>query len=180
MEKRKKENLPYFDLSDILNDDFFEDKSEHIPWSHFFYKIYFNVKRLFCSPKVKKDIDLLQQVENLLNTTPSEPTSDVINKCQHFIQLHRIIENTSARKRLEKWATRIIAIYLFVVLTIAILDSLRVMNVFEISDTVMVTILSTTTVNIIGLGLIVLRGHFNEKENIKNKKKKEVEENENA
>ena len=30
----------------------------------------------------------------------------------------------------------------------------------KIPNTIMITILSTTTVNIIGLGLIVLKGHF--------------------
>lgn len=33
----------------------------------------------------------------------------------------------------------------------------------------MMVLLSTTTINIIGLGLIVLRGHFQEKETLKNK-----------
>jgi hypothetical protein len=125
---------------------------------------------MFCSPKVKKDIDLLHQVEILLNTIPTEPTSDVISKCRHFIELHRIIENTNARKRLEKWATRIIVIYLFVVLLVVVFNSLKII---EISDSVMITILSTTTVNIIGLGLIVLRGHFYTKEDIEKAKKKE-------
>lgn len=171
---RKNEKLPPFDFSEMFSDNFFKDKSDHIPWAHFFYKIYFNVKRLFCSPKIKRDIDLLQQVENLLNTVPSEPTSDIINKCQHFIQLHRIIENTNARKRLERWATRIIAIYLFVVLSIVIIDSLKIIDVLDISDPIMITILSTTTVNIIGLGLIVLRGHFHEKESIEKSEKEEV------
>lgn len=171
----KNEGPAHIDISKMFGDAFFKDRSDHIPWTHFFYKIYFNVKRLFCSPKIKKDIDLLQQVENLLSTAPSEPTSDIINKCQHFIQLHRIIENTNARKRLERWATKIIAIYLFVVLIIVILDSLKAVDVLEITDPIMMTILSTTTVNIIGLGLIVLRGHFHEKESIEKNEKEERE-----
>lgn len=88
----------------------------------------------------------------------------MIDKCHHFIKLHRIIENTSARKRLEKWAKRVIVLYLLVVLMLVVFDSIVENTWFEISDTVMITILSTTTVNIIGLGLIVLRGHFPQKD----------------
>jgi hypothetical protein len=138
--------------------------SASCPWKHFFYKIFFVTKRLFCSPKTKKDLNILENVENLLNISPSDPSSDIINKCHHFIKLHRVIENTNARKRLEKWAKRLIVGYLLLVLVMVILSSLKTYNILKISDTVIITILSTTTVNIIRLGLIVLRGHFNAKE----------------
>lgn len=44
----------------------------------------------------------------------------------------------------------------------------------KIPNTIMITILSTTTVNIIGLGLIVLKGHFlaNDSSNSIDKSKK--------
>lgn len=136
-----------------------------ISWKHGGYKLY-NIKRLFISPRPRKELNLLEQVETLLNSTPAdqEPTKELIDKCHHFIKLHRIIENTSARKRLEKWAKRVIVLYLLVVLMLVVFDSIVENTWFEISDTVMITILSTTTVNIIGLGLIVLRGHFPQKD----------------
>lgn len=162
MNESEEEDWNSLDLGDLFPSNFFENKKDYIPWSHGGYKIYFNIKRFFCNTHAsKKDINILEQVENLLNSTPSEPSSDVINKCHHFIKLHRIIENTNARKRLERWATKVIVCYLFIVLLLLILSSLRII---EISDTVAITVLSTTTVNIIGLGLIVLRGHFYTKE----------------
>lgn len=158
-------------FDDIFNSQGAEDlsKSEDdikIPWKHGGFKCYFAFRRFFVSPRPRKELNLLEQVETLLNSTPAEqePTNELIDKCHHFIKLHRIIENTSARKRLEKWAKRVIVIYLLIVLLLVISDSIVENTWFEISDTVMITILSTTTVNIIGLGLIVLRGHFPQKD----------------
>ena len=158
-------------FEDIFNSQGAEDlsKSEDdikIPWKHGGFKCYFAFRRFFASPRPRKELNLLEQVETLLNSTPAEqePTDELIDKCHHFIKLHRIIENTSARKRLEKWAKRVIVVYLLVVLMLVVFDSVIENTWFEISDTVMITILSTTTVNIIGLGLIVLRGHFPQKD----------------
>lgn len=153
-------------FDDIFNSQGTEDlsKSEDdikIPWKHGGFKCYSAFRRFFISPHPRKELNLLEQVETLLNSTPAEqePTNELIDKCHHFIKLHRIIENTNARKRLERWAKKVIVFYLLAVLGLVILDS--VTNPwFIISDAVMITILSTTTVNIIGLGLIVLRGHF--------------------
>lgn len=169
MEKTNEEELEEpsfeFDFSEIFHPDFFDNKKDYIPWkTHGAYKIFFNIRRFFCGTNTKKDINILEQVENLLSSTPSEPSADIIDKCHHFIKLHRIIENTNARKRLEKWATRVIITYLLLVLILVIFNSLKTFEILNISDAVVITILSTTTVNIIGLGLIVLRGHFYTKE----------------
>jgi hypothetical protein len=169
VEKKSKKEVEKIDF-DI--DDFFSNiiinpkkKENYISWKNGAYKIYFNVRRFFCSPKLRKDLNLLEQVENLLNSAPSEePSSDIIDKCHQFIKLHRITENTSARRRLERWATRIIVMYLIVVLILVILNSIKKQPIIEIPNAIMITILSTTTVNIIGLGLIVLRGHFYNKD----------------
>lgn len=158
-------------INDIFGSRGVEDLSDgaediKISWKHGGYKFYYNIKRFFISPRPRKELNLLEQVETLINSTPAEqePTEELIDKCHHFIKLHRIIENTNARKRLEKWAKRVIVLYLLVVLMLVVFDSIVENTWFEISDTVMITILSTTTVNIIGLGLIVLRGHFPQKD----------------
>ena len=44
-------------------------------------------------------------------------------------------------------------------------EFIKSMNSIFLSDKVLIVLLSTTTVNIIGLGLIVLRGHFGDKRN---------------
>ena len=83
--------------------------------------------------------------------------------------LHRIKENTDARRRLEKWASRTIVFYLISVGFIILLNNsdftlsssfLNYTSKFDLSDMVIVTLLSTTTINILGLGFIVLKGHF--------------------
>lgn len=172
--QKKKNNT-----NDIFNSLIKQDE-EYISWKHCFYKIYFNLRRLFINPKSHKDLDLMQQVETLLNSCPIEegPNENLIDKCHHFIQLHRITENTSARKRLEKWATRVIVGYLFIVLSIVVLTGIRPLeNYFDLDEKIIITLLSTTTVTIIGLGLIVLRGHFySNNEELFNKFKQEIKE----
>lgn len=111
----------------------------------------------YASPQSPKhDLNLLDNVEIFLNSAEAsdELTLEV---CKRFIKLHRITENTSARKRLEKWARRTIQWYLIIVGCIIVSQGL---SFIKLSDTILITILSTTTVNILGLGFIVLRGHF--------------------
>lgn len=120
------------------------------------------VKDFFRSPYYdvrKKELNILDTIQTLLD---SETTDENIGKCKDLSRLHRIVENTKARRRLEKWSLRVIASYLFVVLCIVVANYINIdgWKLLNISDGVMITILSTTTVNIIGLGLIVLRGHF--------------------
>lgn len=94
----------------------------------------------------------------------SKDSPELIRK---LLEMHRIEQNTKARRRLERWVTRLIVIYLLVVLGVflfyAVGSNLYFKGVkigIEISDAVMVTILSTTTVNIIGLAIILVRGLF--------------------
>ena len=77
-----------------------------------------------------------------------------------------------SEKEAGKVVFKVIALYLFVVLSIVVLCYSKIPFVsgfvqINIPPNIMITILSTTTVNIIGLGLIVLRGHFlaNDKSN---------------
>ena len=119
------------------------------------------VKQFLSSPykKEKRELNVLDSIQTLLE---SEPTDENINKCQELSRLHRMVENTKARRRLEKWSLRVIAWYLMVVLIIVVLcyTNIKWLHILEIPWKIMVAVLTTTTVNIIGLGLIVLRGHF--------------------
>lgn len=47
------------------------------------------------------------------------------------------------------------------------------------SDTIMGVVLSTTTINVIGLGVIVLKGHYDNKNKADNKKEPSKEQTEN-
>lgn len=157
------------------------DSGRNIRWYHYLihlgYYIPYWVKFFFSKPfkqAKKKDLDVLDKVATLLD---SETTDENIANCKELVNLHRVIENTRARRRLEKWSLRVIATYLFAVLLIVLLCYVRYdrIKMLDIPQTIMITILSTTTVNIIGLGLIVLRGHFlaNDKSNnLEDKEKK--------
>ncbi|WP_295915544.1 hypothetical protein [uncultured Alistipes sp.] len=112
----------------------------------------------------KHDLNLLDNVELFLNS--AEPSEANLNICKHFIELHRITENTSARKRLEKWARRTIQWYLIIVGVIIIAQGLKFIC---LSEAIFIALLTTTTVNILGLGFIILRGHFPNKDDVKDK-----------
>lgn len=171
-----------------MNNDIFNDNEHcHIKWYHYFihlgyylpYWIRFFFSKPFNRPNQVKDLDLLDQVKLMLDVQADASDAIIIDKCKKFIHLHRIIENTRARRRLEKWASRIIATYLFVVLCIVLCNYIHIPIIanninLKITDQVIIIILSTTTVNIIGLGLIVLRGHFLSKD-----KNNEIDENAN-
>ena len=89
--------------------------------------------------------------------------------------MHRVIENTKARKRLETWSLKVIVVYLVIVLLLVLSNYLYTGwfdATMDIPENVMIAILTTTTVNIIGLGLIVLRGHFLANEATKEEEKK--------
>lgn len=152
----------------MSNEDVFDSKDKH-RWyhyvGHFGYYLPYWVKLFFSKPfkEPKKDLNILEKVQALLD---SEQTDENIGKCKELTLLHRVVENTRARRRLEKWSLRVIVVYLLVILSIVFLTYTDIGFFAEnrlkliIPDTIMITILSTTTVNIIGLGLIVLRGHF--------------------
>lgn len=163
-----------------FNSIFGDGKS--VKWYHYLihlgYFIPHWIKFFFSEPfkEKKKDLNILDTVNSLLE---SETTPENLKKCRELVHLHRIVENTRARRRLEKWSLRVIAIYLITVLVIVIANYIVLPDIgkqfrIEIPPTIMITILSTTTVNIIGLGLIVLRGHFlaNDKSNNMDDKKK--------
>lgn len=61
------------------------------------------------------------------------------------------------RKWLAKWSACIVTIWLVVVITILVTNNYYSLY---LSDAVLITLLGTTTLNILGLSFIVLRGHF--------------------
>jgi len=151
------------------------------------YNLTQRFKQFFCGPSKampRKDLNIVEQISVLLEHG-DEITDDEIHRVHILTNIHRLFENTKARQRLERWASRVIVFYLLIVLWIVLSNyvcieysgSLEFMNniTIAIPDKIMFTILSTTTINIIGLGLIVLRGHFLSKdkteENGKKKKK---------
>lgn len=156
------------------------DTSEdnELKWYHYLthggFFLFHAVKSFFSKPfkPAKKELDLMENVNSLLG---GRTTSDNIEKVKSLIYLHRVIENTKARRRLEKWSLRVIALYLIVVFFIVVCSYINIPGLkvkLGIPEHVMIAILTTTTVNIIGLGLIVLRGHFLANETTKDEESK--------
>lgn len=155
--------------ADILFDDS-NEVSNKDKYCHLGYETWLYIHKFFSSPykKQKRELNVLDSIQTLLE---SEPTDENINKCQELSKLHRMVENTKARRRLEKWSLRVIGYYLLIVLVVVIASYAKINGhyLLYIPDGIMITILSTTTVNIIGLGLIVLRGHFLANEDVDQK-----------
>lgn len=143
------------------------EDEEKIVWyyylTHLGYYTFHLFKCFFRHPlkKDKKDLELLEQVRSLLDV---EVNDDNIGKSRLIVGLHRVVENTHARRRLERWSLRVIAVYLAVVLALVLCTYVNIpflrLPFIHMPDNIMIAILTTTTANIIGLGLIVLRGHF--------------------
>ncbi|MFR1988149.1 MAG: hypothetical protein ACLS29_08850 [Prevotellamassilia sp.] len=123
------------------------------------------------SPKARNNLNLEEIASTLLaaipdNTGQSENklSKDLLEKSSELLRQQRQLENTRARKRLESWATKLITYYLLSVSFILIANAFAKvyfhLDISPISDKVMIVILSTPTINIIGLGIIVLKGHF--------------------
>lgn len=153
-------------------------KSEKKPQNLIVYVLHaghyipYAIKSFFSDPfkEVKNELDVLDIVASILS---SKRDDDSINQSQELVKLHRVIENTKARRRLEKWSLRVIAIYLFIVFLLVLSNYLHTPWFdcrLSIPEQIMIAILTTTTVNIIGLGLIVLRGHFLANEDSDSKK----------
>lgn len=168
-------DFPNFLLSEELpNFNRYKQEDQDIPWRCFIYKLWYNILYTFRNPfkEPKQELNLLEQVEVLINTGDS---GDVIDYCERYIYLHRIIENTRARRRLERWVTRLVSTYLLIVFALIVTSYILK---WDLALGVIITILSTTTVNIVALGYILVRGLFHENEN--EDAKKEVPKNSKA
>lgn len=90
---------------------------------------------------------------------PSEKASDsdIDLRDIAYQQGRRYSQDTDLRAKLTTWVTCIISVWLAVCLLILIFKGL---GLFHLDTTETVTLLSTTTANIIALGYIVLKGMF--------------------
>lgn len=155
-------DFPNFLFSEELpNFNSYKQEDQDIPWRCFIYKLWYNILYTFRNPfkEQKRELNLLEQVEVLINTGGS---GNVIDYCERYIYLHRIIENTRARRRLERWVTRLVSTYLLIVFALIVTSYILK---WDLPLGVIITILSTTTVNIVALGYILVRGLFHENEN---------------
>ena len=82
----------------------------------------------------------------------SEPLSVQLGRLQN----QRYQENTIQRKRLAYWVQIIVTVWLLIVIIFLSINN----NYLHLSDNVLMVLLGTTTLNVLGLPLVVLRGFF--------------------
>lgn len=143
--------------------------SQPSKWKYAGHDILVSVREFFCGQRrTHRGHDTFTDVAETIILQESELSTEMLEISRKLLEQQRILENTHARRRLERWATRVISWYLIVVLVLVVSNGVTAMLAGNkegfISSGIMAAILSTTTINIIGLGLIVLRGHFPQKE----------------
>ncbi len=72
----------------------------------------------------------------------------------------RYVQDTQFRKHLAYWVMSIVPVWLLVVLTIVFFNGFELTR---LDSSVMISLLATTTVNVLGLAYIVLKGIFNQR-----------------
>lgn len=143
------------------------DSKSIFRWRYGFYSLMSVIKDFFRGPyKARNAHERFSETAEsiIVQLSEKEFSDDVLNASKALLEQQRIQDNSHARRRLEKWATRTISWYLIAVAVLVvsngIVDMLNHNNGGFISSGIMGGILSTTTINIIGLGFIVLKGHF--------------------
>lgn len=182
----KQSNKQATNIDKKFNNIIGKTKTQDVVWLKYGgYLLYYKIRCFFLGekPLKKNDNKFADLAETLISTIPDNPSTELLASSEKLLEQQRMLEDTRARRRLERWATRVIAYYLLSVFVLLIANGIvLVFNPIEttemigngllvkrgfISDSIMTVILTTTTINIIGLGVIVLNGHFN-----KNKDKK--------
>lgn len=73
------------------------------------------------------------------------------------LEVKKINSDIEDRKWLAKWSAYVVSGWLIFVIIILVTNNYYSLY---LSDAVLITLLGTTTLNILGLSFIVLRGHF--------------------
>lgn len=111
--------------------------------------------------------DNIDRLEATLETLPHpELRKEDIEKAKHQEQslehkqreaeLDRYLQDTTHRRSLVTWAATVVSLWLICVIFILTRNTLQ----YKLSDTIMVALLGTTTINVLGLMIIVLNDLF--------------------
>ena len=92
-----------------------------------------------------------------------EEEVDLLEQKKLRLENKRYKADTKDRRKLAKWAKRVVVTYLITVFVILLLNETWSSLFFNLSNTVLITLLGTTTLNILGLMYIVLKGYFHNK-----------------
>lgn len=109
-----------------------------------------SLKEIIESSHVHKDHDMDIDSDDLY-----------LQKLKKRLEAERYSSDTKDRKWLAVWTAVTVSLWLGGVIYILMHND----KTFCLSDTVIVTLLGTTTLNVLGLSFIVLRGHFRDNKN---------------
>lgn len=104
----------------------------------------------------------MKNLEDLINSSKesglddSDIDSEDLDQQTKKLANHRYSSDTNDRKWLAKWTAVVVSIWLVGVMVILMLNELF----FCLTEGVLISLLGTTTLNVLGLSFIVLRGHF--------------------
>lgn len=101
-------------------------------------------------------INLENKIQQTLSQSDYDIDAQELKMQQQKLEMERFKQNTQDRKWLALWSAWVVSLWLFAVILILLLN-----GVLNLSDAVLITLLTTTTFNILGLTFIVLKGHFN-------------------
>ena len=82
--------------------------------------------------------------------------SDNLKLQKQKLENNRYHSDTSDRKWLAIWTAVVVSLWLSAVMGVLVYNN----QFFCLSDEVLIALLGTTTLNVLGLSFIVLRGHF--------------------
>lgn len=103
-----------------------------------------------------------KNLADIIRARPAQPERDVdidsddLTAQRKLFENQRYKEDTSHRKWLALWTAVVVTLWLLAVLYILVMNKRSI----GLGDTVLVALLGTTTLNVLGLSYIVLRGHF--------------------
>ncbi len=113
--------------------------------------------------------DNLSRIPTQLETSPTqedfnagELQNALLTRNLEVAKITRFISNTSLRENMSYWAAFIISCWLIFVAVILIFNN----DKYCLSDSVLNTLITTTTINVIGIILICFRDLFNGKSEI--------------
>jgi hypothetical protein len=92
------------------------------------------------------------------DSTISPESIEFLNRERNKARIERLKDDNEQRKILAKWTSDIVQNWLLFVALMLFLN-----RIIQLSDVVLVALLGTSTLNVLGLSYIVLRGHFNGK-----------------
>lgn len=108
----------------------------------------------------KEDLGDVIRRKQSIDIEDRDIDSDGLEKQLITARIDRYNGDTTDRKWLASWSTWVVSIWMICVIFILCFNN----KLLCLSDNVIISLLVTTTLNVLGLSYIVLKGHFNANE----------------